>query len=155
MNMKRIVLIIALVFVLALVAQWAVMAATTTHQTGKQTSKITTHKATKPEAKVKHAPAKKGAGPAIQEVKVKLTEGGFTLEPSNVKAGKVRLVVRNTAKRAMPFEIKGMGIEKKISEIQPGQQRQMTVELKRGDYTISTPGHALKAQAGRNKLVVK
>ena len=157
MNLKRIAYIVALVFVLALVAQWAVFATTATQPTEKQTSKMTTPKAGHMPSKAAKIPAKKGAttATALQEVKVKLTDEGVTLDASTVKAGKVRFVARNSGKTAVPLEVKGSGFDQKTLDIQPGKQRQMTVELKRGRYDVYAAGRGLGKRGAKATLTVR
>ena len=90
----------------------------------------------------------KGVKKAVQEVtgdvsahkvSVAMTEYHFTM-PSTVRPGLTTFVIKNTGRKEHTFEIKGEGIDQKLSpNPKPGQTETMKVDLKPGTYTITCP----------------
>lgn len=76
------------------------------------------------------------------DVAVSLTE--FTIDmPSSVPAGHLVFNVANDGTVVHGFEIEGNGVEKKISQISPGQSDSLAVDLQPGTYDVYCPvdGH--------------
>jgi uncharacterized cupredoxin-like copper-binding protein len=76
---------------------------------------------------------------ADQKVNVAMTEYKFDM-PATLKAGKTTFVIKNAGKKVHSFEIKGQGIEQKLSQNpKPGQTATLEVDLKPGTYAITCP----------------
>jgi plastocyanin len=73
---------------------------------------------------------------AVTEVnyKIKLAKHSF-------KKGKATFVIHNTSGTVHQFKIKGPGVSKMISAVNPGATKKLTVTLKKGTYTLSCPLH--------------
>lgn len=69
-------------------------------------------------------------------------EWAITFPSSSIKAGKVKLVIRNEGTIEHNFVIENAGVE--VDAIQPGQSKEVTAQLKPGTYTVvcNIPGHA-------------
>jgi uncharacterized cupredoxin-like copper-binding protein len=72
-------------------------------------------------------------------VNVKMTEYHFEM-PATAKAGKTTFVIHNAGQKEHAFEIKGEGIDQKLSpNPKPGQTETLVVDLKPGTYEITCP----------------
>jgi uncharacterized cupredoxin-like copper-binding protein len=96
------------------------------------------------------APAQEG-----QTVNVTMTEYKFDM-PTTVKAGKTTFVIKNAGKRAHNFQIKGEGINEKLSvNPKPREKETLEVDLKPGTYTITCPVDFHTAKGMKTTLTVK
>lgn len=86
----------------------------------------------------------KGVKSAVSEasghrISVTMTEYHFDM-PATAKAGKTTFVIKNAGRKEHAFEIKGEGIDQKLSpNPKPGQTGTLQVDLKPGTYTINCP----------------
>ena len=72
-------------------------------------------------------------------VSVTMTEYHFDM-PATAKAGKTTFVIKNAGRKEHAFEIKGQGIDQKLSpNPKPGQTATLQVDLKPGTYNINCP----------------
>ncbi len=82
------------------------------------------------------------AGPASGAA-VTVSEKEWTINVSSptVKAGRVKLVIKNEGSIEHNFVIEGANVE--VDSIQAGQSKEVTVTLKPGTYTVvcNIPGH--------------
>jgi len=70
---------------------------------------------------------------------VTMTEYHFDM-PATAKAGKTTFVIKNAGRKEHTFEIKGEGIDQKLSpNPKPGQTATLEVSLKPGTYAINCP----------------
>ncbi len=61
--------------------------------------------------------------------------------PTQLKPGKTAFVVKNAGKTAQNFEVEGRSVDRKFAAApNPGQTKVMHVTLKRGTYTVYSPG---------------
>jgi iron uptake system EfeUOB component EfeO/EfeM len=61
--------------------------------------------------------------------------------PTHLKPGKTAFVVKNAGKTAQNFEVEGQSVDRKFASApNPGQTKVMQVTLKRGTYTVYSPG---------------
>ena len=103
-----------------------------------------TGEAAKDAAKKTGKTVKKAVNSATSEVtghriSVTMTEYHFEM-PATAKAGKTTFVIKNAGRKEHAFEIKGEGIDQKLSpNPKPGQTGSLTVDLKPGTYTINCP----------------
>ena len=73
------------------------------------------------------------------KVTVTMTEYHFDM-PTTAKAGPTTFVIKNAGRKEHAFEIKGEGIDQKLSpNPKPGQTGTLQVDLKPGIYTINCP----------------
>jgi uncharacterized cupredoxin-like copper-binding protein len=90
-----------------------------------------------------------------QMVNVTMTEYQFDM-PTTVKAGKTTFVIKNAGKRVHNFQIKGEGINEKLSvNPKPGQTQTLEVNLKAGTYAITCPVDFHTAKGMKATLTVK
>ena len=88
-------------------------------------------------------------------VNVTMTEYQFDM-PTAVKAGKTTFVIKNAGKRVHNFQIKGEGINEKLSvNPKPGQTQTLEVDLKAGTYAITCPVDFHTAKGMKATLTVK
>ena len=81
----------------------------------------------------------RGAGSEGQKVNVTMTEYHFDM-PATAKAGPITFVIKNAGRKEHAFEIKGEGIDQKLSpNPKPGQTGTLQVDLKPGTYAINCP----------------
>lgn len=75
-------------------------------------------------------------------VAVSEKEWTITFPSSSIRAGKVTFVVKNEGSIEHNFVIENAGVE--VDAIQPGQSKQVTVDLKPGTFNVvcNIPGHA-------------
>ncbi|HEX4841681.1 MAG TPA: cupredoxin domain-containing protein [bacterium] len=75
-------------------------------------------------------------------VTVSEKEWTITFSPAALKAGTLKLTLKNEGSIEHNFIIKEANVE--VDSIQPGQSKQVTVTLKPGTYTVlcNIPGHA-------------
>jgi uncharacterized cupredoxin-like copper-binding protein len=78
-------------------------------------------------------------GQGGQKISVTMTEYHFDM-PATAKAGPTTFVIKNTGRKEHAFEIKGEGIDQKLSpNPKSGQTGTLKVDLKPGTYTINCP----------------
>src|SRR5213082_637820 len=103
-----------------------------------------TGEAAKDAAKSTGKTVKKAVNSATSEVtghriSVTMTEYHFDM-PATAKAGKTMFVIKNAGRKEHTFEIKGQGIDQKLSpNPKPGQTATLKVDLKPGIYNINCP----------------
>jgi uncharacterized cupredoxin-like copper-binding protein len=103
-----------------------------------------TAEATKDAAKSTAKTVKKAVKSATSEVTghrvhVTMTEYHFEM-PATAKAGKTTFVIHNAGRKEHAFEIKGEGIDQKLSpNPKSGQTETLVVDLKPGTYNITCP----------------
>jgi uncharacterized cupredoxin-like copper-binding protein len=103
-----------------------------------------TAEATKDAAKSTAKSVKKAVKSATSEitghrVSVTMTEYHFDM-PATAKAGKTTFVIKNAGRKEHAFEIKGEGIDQKLSpNPKPGQSGTLVVDLKPGTYNVTCP----------------
>lgn len=83
-----------------------------------------------------------GTGGGAGTVTVSEKEWTITFPSSTIKAGKVTLVVKNEGAIEHNFVIEAARVQ--IDGIQPGQSKEVSVELKPGTYEVlcNIPGHS-------------
>lgn len=83
-----------------------------------------------------------GTGGGAGTVTVSEKEWTITFPSSTIKAGKVTLVVKNEGAIEHNFVIEAARVQ--IDAIQPGQSKEVSVELKPGTYEVlcNIPGHS-------------
>jgi plastocyanin len=83
------------------------------------------------------------AATRVSRITVTEREYRITLSQRSFKPGTVTLVVQNRGKLGHAFKIRGPGIAgKRIpGTIAPGAHRSLTVQLRRGSYTLWCPIH--------------
>ena len=102
----------------------------------------------------------KGVKKAVKEatshrVNVTMTEYHFTM-PATAKAGKTTFVIKNAGRKEHAFEIKGQGIDQKLSpNPKPGQTATLQVDLKPGTYNITCPLPFHTMRGMKSTLMVK
>jgi len=68
-----------------------------------------------------------------------MTEYHFDM-PATAKAGKTTFVIKNAGRKEHAFEIKGQGIDQKLSpNLKSGQTATLQVNLKPGTYNVTCP----------------
>jgi uncharacterized cupredoxin-like copper-binding protein len=96
-----------------------------------------------------------GSAQEGQTVNVTMTEYQFEM-PTTVKAGKTTFVIKNAGKRAHNFQIKGGGINEKLSvNPKPRETQTLEVDLKPGTYAITCPVDFHTAKGMKTTLTVK
>src|SRR6266581_7610725 len=61
--------------------------------------------------------------------------------PTRLKPGKTAFVVKNAGKTTQNFEVEGQSVDRKfVAAPNPGETKVMHVVLKRGTYTVYSPG---------------
>ena len=61
--------------------------------------------------------------------------------PTQLKPGKTAFVVKNAGKTTQNFEVEGRSVDRTFASApNPGQTKVMHVILRRGTYTVSSPG---------------
>src|SRR5438105_2431766 len=119
-----------------------------------------TAEGTKDAAKSTVKTAKKAVNSAASEatghrVSVTMTEYHFEM-PATAKAGKTTFVIKNAGRKEHTFEIKGQGIDQKLSpNPKPGQSGTLVVDLKPGTYTINCPLPFHTMRGMKSTLTVK
>jgi len=72
-------------------------------------------------------------------VNVTMTEYHFDM-PSTTRPGLTTFVIKNAGRKEHAFEIKGQGIDQKLSpNPKPGQTGTLQIDLKPGTYAITCP----------------
>ena len=99
---------------------------------------------------------KKVTGAATgHRVNVTMTEYHFDM-PATAKAGKTTFVIKNAGRKEHAFEIKGQGIDQKLSpNPKPGQTATLQVDLKPGSYNINCPLPFHTMRGMKSTLTVK
>ena len=78
-------------------------------------------------------------GQGGQKINVTMTEYHFDM-PATAKAGPTTFVIKNAGRKEHAFEIKGEGIDQKLSpNPKAGQTGTLKVDLKPGTYAINCP----------------
>ena len=106
----------------------------------------------------------KGVKKAVKEVtgdvtghrvNVTMTEYHFSM-PATAKAGKTTFAIKNVGKKEHTFEIKGQGIDQKLSSnLKVGQTATLQVDLKPGTYTVTCPVDFHTMRGMKTTLTVK
>jgi plastocyanin len=80
---------------------------------------------------------------ATATTKIAVTEKDYriVLKKHSFAKGKVTLVIHNASGTLHQFKIKGPGLSKQISAVNPGATKKLTVTLRKGTYTLSCPLH--------------
>src|SRR4051812_21894657 len=119
-----------------------------------------TAEATKDAAKSTAKTVKKAVRSATNKVSghqinVTMTEYRFDM-PATAKAGKTTFVIKNAGRKEHAFEIKGQGIDQKLSpNPKPGQTATLEVDLKPGTYNINCPLPFHTMRGMKTTLIVK
>lgn len=88
-------------------------------------------------------------------VNVTMTEYHFTM-PATAKAGRTTFEIKNVGKKEHTFEIKGEGVDQKLSpNLKAGQSAMLQVNLKPGSYTITCPVDFHTMRGMKTTLTVK
>jgi hypothetical protein len=78
--------------------------------------------------------------PDAHRVDVTVTDDRIDM-PTHLKPGKTAFVVRNSGGTTQNFEVEGPSVDRKFATApNPGQTKVMHVVLKRGTYTVYSPG---------------
>jgi len=76
---------------------------------------------------------------ATHRVNVTMTEYHFTM-PATTRPGLTTFVIRNAGRKEHTFEIKGEGVNQKLSpNPKPGETATLQVNLKPGTYNVTCP----------------
>jgi hypothetical protein len=90
----------------------------------------------------------------IPIIEVKVTEFAVEL-PKTVPVGKMIFSVTNAGTMEHNFEVEGQGIEKKFdTNLQPGETRDLHVDLPIGKYTVYCPVDDHKKRGMRLEFIV-
>ena len=115
----------------------------------------TTKDAAKTVAKAPKKVANAVTNATAHKVNVTMTEYHFTM-PATAKAGKTTFVIKNAGRKEHAFEIKGQGIDQKLSpNPKPGQTATLQVDLKPGTYNITCPMPFHTMRGMKTTLTVK
>ena len=99
----------------------------------------TTKNAAKSTARGVKKAVKSATSEATHRVNVTMTEYHFTM-PSTTRPGLTTFAIKNAGRKEHAFEIKGEGIDQKLSpNLKAGQSATLQVNLKPGTYTINCP----------------
>ena len=75
-----------------------------------------------------------------RRVDVTLTEDRIDV-PTQLKPGKTAFVVKNAGKTTQNFEVEGRSVDREfVAAPNPGETKVLHVTLKRGTYTVYSPG---------------
>jgi archaellum component FlaG (FlaF/FlaG flagellin family) len=75
-----------------------------------------------------------------RRVDVTITEDRIDM-PTQLRPGKTAFVVKNAGKTAQNFEVEGRSVDRKfVAAPNPGQTKVLHVYLKRGTYSVYSPG---------------
>ena len=75
-----------------------------------------------------------------RRVDVTITENRIDM-PTQLRPGKTAFVVKNAGKTAQNFEVEGRSVDRKfVAAPNPGQTKVLHVYLKRGTYSVYSPG---------------
>jgi archaellum component FlaG (FlaF/FlaG flagellin family) len=75
-----------------------------------------------------------------RRVDVTITEDRIDM-PTQLRPGKTAFVVKNAGKTTQNFEVEGRSVDRKfVAAPNPGQTKVLHVYLKRGTYTVYSPG---------------
>src|SRR6266851_7870927 len=75
-----------------------------------------------------------------RRVDVTMTDDRIDM-PAQLKPGKTAFVVKNAGQTTQNFEVEGQSVDRKFAAApNPGQTKVMHVTLKRGTYTVYSPG---------------
>jgi uncharacterized cupredoxin-like copper-binding protein len=90
-----------------------------------------------------------------QKINVTMTEYKFDI-PATAKPGKTSFVIKNAGKKIHNFQIKGEGIDQKLSaNPKPGETQTLQVVLKPGTYAITCPVDFHTQKGMKTTLTVK
>jgi len=88
-------------------------------------------------------------------VNVTMTEYHFDM-PSTTRPGLTTIVIKNAGRKEHAFEIKGQGIDQKLSpNPKPGQTGTLQIDLKPGTYAITCPLFFHTMRGMKTTLTVK
>jgi plastocyanin len=95
-------------------------------------------------------PQEDGANGSETTLHVVATDFAFVLDASQVRAGTITFLVKNTGAMPHDFAIQGHGVDQKTAMLEPGQTASLTVDLKPGTYTYKCTvlGHTLLGMRG-------
>jgi len=92
---------------------------------------------------------------ATHRVNVTMTEYHFTM-PSMTRPGLTTFVIKNAGRKEHTFEIKGEGVDQKLSpNPKPGQTATLQVDLKPGTYNVTCPVDFHTMRGMKTTLTVK
>jgi len=92
---------------------------------------------------------------ATHRVNVTMTEYHFDM-PSTTRPGLTTFVIKNAGRKEHAFEIKGQGIDQKLSpNPKPGQTATLQVDLKPGTYNVTCPLPFHTMRGMKSTLTVK
>ena len=75
-----------------------------------------------------------------RRVEVTITEDRIDM-PTQLRPGKTAFVVKNAGKTTQNFEVEGRSVDRKfVAAPNPGQTKVLHVYLKRGTYSVYSPG---------------
>ena len=90
-----------------------------------------------------------------RRVDVTVTEDKIDL-PTQLKPGKTAFVVKNAGQTTQNFEIEGRSVDRKfVAAPNPGETKVLHMTLKRGTYTVYSPGKNGDKQTNKVTLRVK
>jgi uncharacterized cupredoxin-like copper-binding protein len=90
-----------------------------------------------------------------QKINVIMTEYHFNM-PATAKAGKTFFVIKNAGRKVHNFEIKGEGIDQKLStNPKPGETQTLQMDLKPGIYAVICPVDFHTARGMKTTLTVR
>ena len=93
--------------------------------------------------------------PDARRVDVNLTENSVDM-PTSLKPGRTAFVIKNSGKTTQNFEIEGHGVDREFMKPpKPGDTKVLHVTLKRGTYTVYSPGKDENKRAAKVTLRVK
>ena len=92
---------------------------------------------------------------ATHRVNVTMTEYHFEM-PSTTRPGLTTFVIKNAGRKEHTFEIKGEGVDQKLSpNPKPGQAATLEVNLKPGTYNVTCPVDFHTMRGMKTTLTVK
>jgi uncharacterized cupredoxin-like copper-binding protein len=95
--------------------------------------------AAKSTAKTVKKAVKSATSEATHRVNVTMTEYHFDM-PTTTRPGLTTFVIKNAGRKEHAFEIKGEGVDQKLSpNPKPGQTGTLQVDLKPGTYNVTCP----------------
>jgi plastocyanin len=95
-------------------------------------------------------PQEDGATGSETTLNVVATGFAFVLDASQVRAGTITFLVKNTGAMPHNFAIRGHGVDRETAMLEPGRIASLTVDLKPGTYTYQCTvlGHTLLGMKG-------
>jgi hypothetical protein len=90
-----------------------------------------------------------------RRVDVTVTENRIDV-PTQLKPGKTAFVVKNAGQTPQNFEVEGRSVDRKfVAAPNPGETKVLHVTLKRGTYTVYSPGKNGDKQTNKMTLRVR